>query len=363
MPADRSPLGYGRDIARRRLSSQRLAGATFGSAVDAVAWFGAVQAQDFAGAKWALAQRTERATEADLDSLYDVGGILRTHVLRPTWHFIHPGDVVWLQELTAPRVKAQLAHYDRVLDVDDTLLARSRAALEKSLRDHTYRTRHELSAVFERAGIPASGQRLGHLLMHAELDRVIVSGPRRGKQLTYALVTERADASRHLSRDEALAELTARYFTSHGPAQVKDFVWWSGLTTTDAKRGLDLVGRALERQVLGETTYWSDPNAPALAATSVAHILPNYDEYLVAYRDRSASLQHSPHLTPFRVLSNVITLDGQIHGFWKLRRQPNQAILQLDLPQPDDAEALRSVTSTLAHYLGVDVSIAKSGVT
>lgn len=363
MPANPQPLERSTDVAQRRLRSQHLTGAPLASAVDAVAWFGAVQAQDFGGAKWALAQRTRDATEADLDALFDAGAIVRTHVLRPTWHFVHPDDVVWLQDLTASRVKAQLTYYDRTVGIDRDLLTRSYAVLEKSLRDRTYRTRGELSAALARADIPVSSQRLGQLLMHAELDGLIVSGPRRGKQLTYALLAERAPTARHLGRDEALVGLTRRYFTSHGPAQVKDFVWWSGLTTTDAKRGLDLVGCALERQVLGDNTYWSAPAAPAPSATSVAHLLPNFDEFLVAYRDRTASLQHALHLTASDVLSNVITVDGQIRGFWKLRRQSDRAILQLTLQSPDSAETLRQAIATLSHYLGLDVRVATPDVT
>src|SRR5215831_20269008 len=180
------------DIASRRLQTQRLTGQPFDAAVDAVAWLGAVQSQDYAGAKWALGQRTRDVTDADLDRLVDAGAILRTHVMRPTWHFVLPDDMRWLLDLTAPRVKAILAHYDRQLEVDGDLLRRGHAVIETALRDGTYLTRGELAAALERAGIPADGQRLGRLIMHAELDGLIVSGPRRGKQLTYALLAERA---------------------------------------------------------------------------------------------------------------------------------------------------------------------------
>lgn len=240
------------DIATRRLHTQRLAGEPFASAVDAVAWLGAVQSQDYAGAKWALGQRTRGVTDADLDRLCDEGAILRTHVMRPTWHFVLPCDIRWLLGLTAPRVKARLAPYDRRLEIDAPLLKRSHAVIESALEGGSSLTRAELGAALERAGIPAAGQRLGHLVSYAELDAIVVSGPRRGRQVTYALLEERAPSARRLDRDEALAELTRRYFTGHGPAQVQDFAWWSGLTVADVRRGLELAGPVLAHEVIGE---------------------------------------------------------------------------------------------------------------
>ncbi|MBO0686334.1 MAG: AlkZ family DNA glycosylase, partial [Candidatus Dormibacteraeota bacterium] len=206
--------------------------------------------QDYAGAKWALAQRTPGATESDLDRLFDEGAILRTHLMRPTWHFVLPQDVRWLLELTAARVKAVMAANDRVQQVDGQVLARTYKVLEGALGDAQHLTRAGLSAALEAAGIAAGGARLGHLLMHAELDGIVVSGPRQGRQFTYALLDERAPKARRLDRDEALAELTRRYFTSHGPAQVTDFAWWSGLTVKDGRRGLEMVGSCLVREVI-----------------------------------------------------------------------------------------------------------------
>ncbi len=210
------------DIAQRRLRAQRLTGEPFASPVEAVRWLGAVQSQDYGGAKWALGQRTRNATEAELDRLFDEGAILRTHVLRPTWHFVTPADIRWLLELTGPRVKTKLAGRLRELEIDDGDVKRATAAFTAALTGGQHLTRPELADVLGKAGIAVGGQRLPHLIMRAELDGLVISGPRRGSQFTYALLEERVPKAPPLERDEALGELARRYFQSHGPAQIPE---------------------------------------------------------------------------------------------------------------------------------------------
>ena len=366
------PIGLGTPtgIAARRLHTHRLTGEPFASAVDAVAWLAAVQAQDYTGAKWALGQRTRGATEADLDRLFDEGAILRTHVLRPTWHFVLPDDIRGLLELTAPRVRARLAYYDRQREVDGALLRRSRALLEKALRDGNHLTRNQLAAVFEGAGIHVDPLRLGHLVMHAELDAVIVSGPRRGKQMTYALLEERVPAARRFDRGEALAEYTRRYFTGHGPAQVQDFAWWADLTVADVKRGLALVGSALVHEVIDGKSYWCSPDqqvgdGPGEAGPMV-HLLPNYDEFLIAYRDRTASLDplRGFDTSPFpfsSILAHVVILNGQVWGGWKRRLKGRQLVVELgplDVLDSAGSAALRLAARRLGEFFAVPVTLA-----
>jgi hypothetical protein len=356
------------DVAARRLHLQRLVGQPFDSAPDVVDWLVAVQSQDYGGAKWALGQRTREANEAELDRLYDAGAILRTHVLRPTWHFVRPEDVRWLVELTGPRVKAILGHYDGRLGVDAELLRRSHAAIEASLRGGMSLTRDELAAALAAAGIPAAGLRLGHVVMHAELDGLIISGPRRGKQHTYALFVERAPTARRLDRDEALAELTRRYFTSHGPAQVQDFTWWSGLTVADVRRGLLLSGAALRSEVIDGKTYWSSPDvAVPDRVDPIVHLLPNYDEFLVAYRDRSASLAPGldPGTIPFPyggLLSHVVVVNGEVRGGWKRRGSARQVTIELEPLGAIDAEmtaGLQHAAEHFSRFLGLPVSVER----
>src|SRR6185503_4235399 len=219
---------------------------------DVVSWLGAVQAQVYGDAKWALGLRMRRSTDARIEAAFSEGSILRTHVMRPTWHFVAPADIRWMLALTAPRVRAAMASYSRKLELDATVLRRSQRAMVRALRGGRQLTRQELRSVLARAGVRADGvQRLAHIVMQAELDAVICSGARRGNQFTYALLDERVPMVRARSRDDSLAELARRYFTSHGPAQLHDFAWWSGLSVGDACAGLATVERELAREAIG----------------------------------------------------------------------------------------------------------------
>ncbi len=281
------------DITRLRLRNQRLSGARFSQPEQVVAWLGAVQAQEYADSKWALALRMRRTSEAAIERALSSGAILRTHVLRPTWHFVAAADIRWMLALTGPRVSARMSPYNRTLELDADEFRRSRKVIVRSLRGGRQLTRQELKAALQKAGIRTDGvQRLAHIVMQAELDAVICSGARRDNQFTYALLDERVPASPTMSRDDALAELTRRYFRSHGPAQVSDFVWWSGLTTGDARSGLEMVERDLNREVIDGKTYWLSRAAAGEEEPS-AYLLGLYDEYLIAYKDRSAALDRA----------------------------------------------------------------------
>lgn len=310
-------------IAARRLHAQRLTGEPFTSPVDTVRWLAAVQSQDYAGAKWALGLRTRGVTEAELDRLFDAGAILRTHVMRPTWHFVLPEDIRWLLHLTGRTVRLGLATRYRELELDDKVVARAGAAFAKALAGGRHLTRPELGDALRAARISPEGQRLPHLLMRAELDGLIVSGPRHGKQFTYGLLEERVAKAPLLDRTDALAKLIERYFRSHGPAQVQDFAWWSGLSMADTRKGIALAGKALEHQVIEGKDYWYDAEAgPARTAAGVAHLLPNFDEYAVAYRDRSAMVHADRPFDPTffsfgSILSNVVTVGGLVRGAWR----------------------------------------------
>jgi hypothetical protein len=323
------------DLAQRRLLAQRLLGPGCAAPEDVVQWLGAVQAQDYAAAKWALALRTRACSDSDVERALDRGAILRTHVLRPTWHFVRPEDVRWMLELTAPRIRAALAYYDRKLEIDAKVLRRSRAVLVKALRDGKQLTRAELGRKLNAAGVPATGQRLGHLMMHAELDALVCNGARRGKQHSYALLDERVPPARALTRDEALAALGLRYFTSHGPATTADFAWWSGLTVRDAQRGVELVSSELAREVIDGQVYWSaPPSKPARARQAVLHLLPNYDEYLIAYADRSASLDAAARAAlgaRDSVFANHVLRNGQVIGTWRRTLEKGAAAIETTL--------------------------------
>jgi hypothetical protein len=314
------------EIAEHRLRRQLVTLEGLRQPADVVGWFGAIQAQEYDAAKWALGLRMREDTvDAAIERAFDRGQILRTHVMRPTWHFVTPADIRWLLELTAPRVHRAMASYTRRLELDARTLVRGTTIIEHALGDGgPHLTRPELGDRFKRHGLVTAGPRLALHTMHAELEGVICSGPRRGTQITYALLQDRAPTAQRLTRDEALATLSRRFFTSHGPATIRDFVWWSGLTTADARRGVEM-NRARREDVEGQT-YWTIGDAPRRAERSLlAHLLPIYDEYLVAYRDRVA-VPHGPSIVTSDLAGSVtfrhaVVIAGHVAGTWRTIRQ------------------------------------------
>jgi hypothetical protein len=322
------------DIARQRLNNQLISRQTFEQPEDIVQWLGAVQAQDYGAAKWALGLRLPASVEDDIEQAFTKGTILRTHVMRPTWHFVSPADIRWLLALTAPRVNAAAAYYYRKLELDDAVFTRSNVVFTKALQGGKQLTRSELLSELQQAGITTDDLlRFGHLIMHAELDGIICSGARRGKQFTYALLDERAPRARMLKRDEALAELVKRYFTSHGPATMQDFVWWSGLTATDAKIGLEIAKSHLVQEVIDGQAYWFSSSISQTRDLSPSvYLLPNFDEYTVAYKDRSAIFDpRYTALTESDVLNPVIVVDGRVVGTWKRTLKKDTVIITAKL--------------------------------
>jgi winged helix DNA-binding protein len=321
------------DIARQRLSRNFLIATPFTTGRDVVRALGAVQAQDYEGAKWAVSQRTSGATDKSIEDEFAAGAILRTHVLRPTWHFIDPDDIRWMLALTGPYVAKRMAPYDRHLEITETHYRRCNAALEKALRDGHHLTRAQLKEVLSYAKVGSLGvQRAAHLLMRAELDAVICSGPRQGKQFTYALLDERAPTAPGKDRDEALLELTRRYFRTRSPATAQDFAWWSGLPMSDVKRGIELARSGLEQVTIDDKSYWSDGSSPARPPAS-AHLLPNYDEFFIGHRDRGAIGKRLSSTRPVTgwnaAFTHVIAIDGQLVGGWK--RSPARGKIKLSI--------------------------------
>ena len=355
----------GFDIARQRLANQHISQSLFEKPAEVVARFGAVQAQDYAGGKWAVGQRTIGMTDADIDQACQDGTILRTHVMRPTWHFVTPADIRWLLELTAPRVNGFAAYYYRKLELDDAVFAHSDAVLAKALEGGRQHTRVELAAHLQKAGIATHELlRVTHLMLRAELDGVICSGARRGKQFTYALLDERAPQARTLARDDALAELAKRYFTAHGPATLKDYAWWSGLSASDAKAGLEMVKPQLNREVVDGQEYWfAESSFAAKEITPSAFLLPNFDEYTVGYADRSAAIDPARGVDQrsSQLLSHTIVIDGKVVGNWKRTFKKDTVIVAAAPFVPfSDAEALAfaAAATRYGQFLGMKVVLA-----
>lgn len=348
------------EISRLRLHNTGLSHSPFKSPDDAVSYLGAVQAQDFAAAKWALGLRIKNSTDEDIEKAFNEGKILRTHVMRPTWHFVVPEDIRWMLELTAPRVKAVLAHYNRKLELDDALFARSNSAIAQVLQNNTYLTRQELKTVLANTGIETDVQRLAHIIMWAELDGLICSGPRRGKQFTYALLEERVAKAKKLSREQALSKLALSYFTGHGPAQLKDFSWWSGLTVKDSRYSLDLIESKLEKATINGKTYWFSAYAEVETPVSQsAYLLSIYDEYTIAYKDRS-DISEARYIERMistgNALTAVIILNGRVAGTWDKALKKSMVEIRLNpfrQLNEGEQEALESEVARYGKFIGV----------
>jgi hypothetical protein len=343
------------DIAPRRLRSQRISADPLREPEEVVRWLAAVQAQDYAGAKWALGLRMQTATDRAIDQAFAEGSILRTHLMRPTWHFVTPADIRWMLALTAPRVHTANAPMYRQLALDSAVFERSSAALRESLGGGIQLTREELRDALRNAGIAdVGGLRLAYILMAAELDGVVCSGARRGKQFTYALLEERVPAAEILGREEALAELAQRYFQSRGPATVQDFAKWSGLTLSDARRGLESVKARLEQERLDGHAYWFAPSRSAgKDEVPTGYLLSIYDEYVSGYRDRSAigDAEVGARLKALgNDLTSILVVGGQIAGTWKRTLGKDAVVIKTDLfTQLSDAEN-RSVCLAARRY-------------
>ncbi len=314
-----------------------------------------MQAQDYHGAKWALGLRGV-SEDAVVEAAFNSGSILRTHVMRPTWHFVTPADIRWMLKLTAPRVYATCGSYFRKLELDDRTRARSRAAIGRALGGGKHLTRAELATTLQSAGInPATTIRLAFLVMSAELDGVICSGARRGNQFTYALLEQRAPKARSLDRDEALAELTIRYFSSHGPATARDFGWWSGLTAREVKTALEITRRELLQESIDGRAYWfKGPAAAVRPAVPAAYLLPNYDEYMIAYKDRpppSTFPRRTRIPSRQRDFAHHYVIDGQLAGTWMRTRKADHVVIAVN-PYWRMAAAHRNAIRTAAERCG-----------
>ena len=357
------------NILRDRLRNQRLIASELTTAHDIVQWMGAVQSQEYGGAKWAVAQRSGGLTSAALDAELQAGAILRTHVLRPTWHFVTPEDIRWMLAITAPRLRPVMEYGNRQSGLTDVTIGRSLEVIARSLSGGRRLTRSEIGDRLLDAGIKI-GDSLGLLrvMLWAEVEGVVCSGGLRGKQHTYALLDEVVPAVGVVDRDAVLPALARRYFASHGPATAHDFAWWAGLSLVDARAAIRSSESALDEAAIGEQTYWFVPYKRASRGDvrPRAHILPNFDEYTVAYRDRRLVLE-DPHQTveaPFALLGNLVIVNGRVLGTWKRVLTKNQVVVTLDLfrvPASDEVMEVRAALDRYARFLELPLKVDAPG--
>ena len=353
------------ELLNTRLRNQLLVDSTRRKPEQVVSWLCAMQAQDFPAAKWAVASRAPGCQDGDVEQAFNDGLILRTHVLRPTWHFVTPKDIRWMVALSAPRIHAANDYYYRQAGLDAKTFNKSCAMIHRALEGGQALTRAEIAVYLKRAKIPADGLKLAYVMMHAELEGVICSGPRRARQFTYALMDERVPKTVPLERDEALAELATRYFTGHGPATARDFAWWSGLTIKDAQRAAESAA-SLESSSIGGIAHWMAKGSdPSPFNHVVGLLLPNYDEYLIAYKDRAPFVDASRAANLVArsngAFAHHLVIDGCLAGSWSRTLKATSVLIEVAPYKKLTPAQTRAVTNACDCYgesLGLKPTLA-----
>lgn len=342
------------DIRRLRLKAQGI-GLPGKDAAAVVRHLGAMQAQDYLASLWAIGLRLDGATEADIEQAIRDRKIVRTWPMRGTLHFVAPEDVRWMLALLTPRVAAAAATRHRQLELDDTVFRRSHTLLEKALHGGGLLTRDAAYELLEQAGISYTGQRGYHILWKLSQDAVLCCGPRDGKQPTFTLLDEWVPRSQTLEPDEALAEIARRYFTSHGPATLADFVWWTGLKITDAKKALVLAAGDLEKVEAEGNHYWMSRSLSGMKPSKQGfHLLPGFDEFLLGYKDRSALLdsEHAARIVPGNngMFMPMLVIDGKVAGTWKRTLSRKSVAVKIEPFSPLTAGESKAGTRKAAAY-------------
>lgn len=354
------------DIAAQRLHNQQIESPHSHTPAEIVAWLGALQGQDYTGAKWSVGLRLPGSTDAQIEQAIADRQIVRTWLIRGTLHLVAAVDLRWITALIAPRLIAGNARRYAELELDAETLVRSNNLIAAALQGGELLDRPALFAILQQNGISTQEQRGFYMLQHASLDGLICQGVTRANQPTFMPLDGALPAPPAMPRDQALAELARRYFTSHGPASLKDYVAWSGLTTAEARAGLEAVKTQLVQDTYAGEAYWRPASTPAAAAAPVVHMLPGFDEYVLGYRDRSAvlDLQHAQKICPGGngVFYPTMVVDGQIVGTWKRTLKKNKAIISAQpFDQPLSAaarQAFSAAAQTYGTFLNMPIEIA-----
>lgn len=343
------------EIGQYRLFHQGVTRAAFQTPGQVVTHLGAMQAQDYPGALWAIGLRMKEATVAAVEQAILERTLVRTWPMRGTLHFVPAEDVRWMLELLTPRVISSSAARQCQLEIDAQVLARSQELLVKALEGGKQLTRPEIYQLLAQGNIKPDGQRGIHIIGRLAQEGLLCFGPFRDKQPTFVLLDEWLPPTKKLERDEALAVLAKRYFTGHGPATLADLERWAGIKTSDARAGLEAVKAELRREEINGQTYWMASEEVALPGeTEKVHLLPGFDEFILGYKDRSAVLeaQHSEKIVPGGngMFISTIVSEGRVAGTWK--RAVKKGKLQIT-PVPftslNEVE-MASLTSTAQKY-------------
>ncbi len=320
---------------------------------------GAIQAQDYPMSKWAIGLRVPKSTEASIEAALDAGELVRTHVMRPTWHIVSGNDVRWMLALTGPNIKKAMTSYDRSMGIDAKMYTKTNDLIAKALEGGQNLTRKEIMEAIKIGGIETNSSRAIHFMANAEVDAICCNGVMRGKEPTYALLDEKIPKGLVLSREESLTELAKRYFTSHAPATLPDFHWWSGLSMPDARAGLESIKSALESFVFDEKTYFLPKGTLDAKVDDTVFLLPAFDEYCVSYKDRKAVFDpqwHKNAITNNGIFKPIIVVNGKVHGIWKRTIGKNKVTMDYDFFDKNGGvqqAALEARTAQFRAFLGI----------
>ncbi|MBB4800972.1 hypothetical protein HNP37_001011 [Flavobacterium nitrogenifigens] len=309
------------EISNHRMVAQKLFEKDSCSPQEVVKHFGAMQAQDYAMAKWAIGSRCN-STEKEIEEAINSGKIIRTHILRPTWHFVSPDDIYWMLELSAPQLRKLAISGAKKFNVNENKLRQMNKSIEKLLTGNNHLTRPE---IMQELGVKktASDNFLGAaIMMNAELDGLVCNGEMKGKQITYALLEERVKKpNTSLTKEEALAKLAQRYFESHGPATLLDFSWWSGFAPTICQKAINAIELQLNKITIDNQQYWFKKEVFSKDNfREGVHFLPAFDEILISYKTREASFSgdhQSKTFTNNGIFKPIILENGKVIGIWK----------------------------------------------
>jgi winged helix DNA-binding protein len=349
-----------RDILAIRLTNQQIASPSSGRPSDVVARLVAMQAQDYRGALWSLGLRLSVSTVREIEQAIADRMIVRTWPMRRTLHFVAAADVRWMLRLLAPRAIKGMTGRLAQLEIDDAVLARSRKAFERALRERPLLARDEAYDVLTRARIAPAGQRGIHILSRLAQEGFLCFGPHRGNAPTFTLLDEWVPPSRDRDRDEALAELTGRYFRGHGPATVRDFAWWCGITLGDARAGVAMMSGELEETEVEGASYIVSRSAtdldPAMKRRAQGlYLLPGFDEYMLGYSDRSLALDvaHAQKIVPGNngMFMPTIVARGRVIGTWRGRPSRRKMSVTPSPFAPLSASEARAFAAAGKRYL------------
>jgi hypothetical protein len=352
-----------REIGPLRLAAQGITTPRGTTPAEVVAHLGAMQAQDYLGALWAIGLRLPDATEAGVEKAIADRAIVRTWPMRGTLHFVAAADVRWMLKLLTPRIVSGSAGRFRELELDEATFKRSEKVLARALEGGQVRTREDLFSVLERNRINPSGQRGIHILSKLAQEGVLCFGPREGKQPTFVLLDDWIPELRSLDLDAAIGEIARRYFTSHGPATLKDFVGWTGLKITEGRQGLEAISGELVKETIKDVDYWMPESVAkmTLPKKSTVHLLPGFDEFVLGYKDRSAviPLAHMDKIVPGGngMFMPTLVCNGQVKGLWKRTLKPKTvgvAFMPFGKLTAADARAASKVGTQYRRFLGLD---------